>query len=329
LTAHVMKVYLRPLVELSCKAIEPSVRESSAEQVKSLCLLDENAALPMALPNVASFLKDSENDFYRLRGCQLLQAVFDVASMSICPYVRSLLPLAMSLMTDPVELCAKTAASIFSRLVQVAPLVRESSSLSLSRSETDKKADMVMDHLIHGKPLPQCDIHPTIASALKASGVTLRAYQLEGVSWLRFLQTMNLSGALCDSMGLGKTLQALVGVALSHLDDDAKDIPRSLVVCPSSVCGHWIQEIERFFPNKKIFRAIALTGPISQRVSLWKEHIRNCNIVVTSYSILRSDIDKLSEIQWRYCILDEGHLLKNPKTGKDLSGEKFILFCRS
>eukprot|EP00585_Thalassiosira_rotula_P006925 CAMPEP_0196148030 /NCGR_PEP_ID=MMETSP0910-20130528/26847_1 /TAXON_ID=49265 /ORGANISM="Thalassiosira rotula, Strain GSO102" /LENGTH=587 /DNA_ID=CAMNT_0041410623 /DNA_START=72 /DNA_END=1836 /DNA_ORIENTATION=- len=38
------------------------------------------------------------------------------------------------------------------------------------------------------------------------------------------------------------------------------------------------------------------------------------SIVVTSYSVLRSDINLLEDILWDWCILDEGHLLKNPKT---------------
>jgi hypothetical protein len=315
-TSLMIESILSSVVVLSIKSPESHVREYSSKCVKSICAVDESLALLKALPTVANFLKDSENDSYRVRGCQLLRSVLETASVSICPFVRSLLPLAMSLMTDPIELCAKTAATIFSLLVQLAPLVQESVSLSLVRSENDHKADLVMDHLIHGKALPPCDIHPTILGALKAGGVSLRGYQMEGVSWLRFLQTVGLNGALCDSMGLGKTLQALLGMAMSHLDANKKENPKSLVVCPSSVVGHWMREVERFFPGQEVFRAVALTGTSSQRKSLWDEGIGSCNLVVTSYSILRSDIGRLSKRPWQYCILDEGHLLKNPKTGE-------------
>ena len=34
----------------------------------------------------------------------------------------------------------------------------------------------------------------------------------------------------------------------------------------------------------------------------------------SSYSVLRSDITTLGQQPWKYCILDEGHLIKNPKT---------------
>jgi TATA-binding protein-associated factor len=76
-----------------------------------------------------------------------------------------------------------------------------------------------------------------------------------------------------------------------------------------------MREIERFFPGR-VFQALALSGTASQREALWNERLTSSNIVVTNYSVLRSDIDTLATKVWRYCILDEGHLLKNPKTGK-------------
>jgi hypothetical protein len=37
-------------------------------------------------------------------------------------------------------------------------------------------------------------------------------------------------------------------------------------------------------------------------------------VVITSYDVLRNDIDLLETISFNYCILDEGHIIKNPKT---------------
>eukprot|EP00957_Ditylum_brightwellii_P201174 15324393-Ditylum_brightwellii.AAC.1 len=71
-------------------------------------------------------------------------------------------------------------------------------------------SDKVIEHLIHGRPLPPCQIPAKIKNTLERSGVKLRAYQIEGVSWIRFLHSVNLNGALCDDMGLGKTLQSLI-----------------------------------------------------------------------------------------------------------------------
>jgi len=115
----------------------------------------------------------------------------------------------------------------------------------------------------------------------------------------------------------GKTLQALIGIAITHVDRDTctTDEPHSLVVCPSSVVGHWAAEIEKFFPGQSIFRSLSYIGTETERKALWKCAFTKCNIVVTSYSVLRSDADTLSKHMWRFVILDEGHLLKNPKTG--------------
>lgn len=103
-------------------------------------------------------------------------------------------------------------------------------------------------------------------------------------------------------------------VAISHISDSSENVslqtsnPRnnkkSLVICPSSVVGHWLNEIKRFFPSEKVLTPFDFTG--TARRGSWDEHIENCNIIVTSYSVLRSDIDLLDDMVWNYCILDEG-----------------------
>jgi SNF2 family DNA or RNA helicase len=124
-------------------------------------------------------------------------------------------------------------------------------------------------------------------------------------------------------MGTGKSVQALVAVALAHSDpsdSNRASKPRSLVVCPSTLVGHWTGEIEKYFPKLSIFRSLCLVGNRSEREALWNSKSDLVNIVITSYAVLRSDIDYLESDKWSYCILDEGHLLKNPKTGKQIGG---------
>lgn len=41
---------------------------------------------------------------------------------------------------------------------------------------------------------------------------------------------------------------------------------------------------------------------------------KNFNVVIMSYDIIRNDIDELEPLLWNYCILDEGHIIKNGKT---------------
>jgi TATA-binding protein-associated factor len=102
--------------------------------------------------------------------------------------------------------------------------------------------------------------------------------------------------------------------------DQSGDLRRSLVVCPSTVVGHWVGEIRRFFPRSQVLSPFDFTGPVKVRRQAWDKEGHKHNIVVTSYSVLRADVDLLEKTIWDYCVLDEGHLLKNPKTGKHLHG---------
>jgi hypothetical protein len=325
-TTHIISSFLDSLVLLACHEQFASLQKQASDIIEKICKVEASLTMRNALPTIIIFLRDRKNDGSRLRACCLLQSMTDAIGMEICSFVRALLPLSMSLMTDPMQECSKIATNLFASLVRVAPLVRKSISVIFPGVEENSHADSVLDHLIHGKPLPPCKMPVVLMETLKKAEVSLRPYQMEGISWLRFLQTVNLNGALCDSMGLGKTLQALIAVALSHCDAESETAksPISLVVCPSTVVGHWMREIERFFPGR-VFQALALSGKASQREALWNERLASSNIVVTNYSVLRSDIDTLATKVWRYCILDEGHLLKNPKTGTCVSLVRVIL----
>lgn len=122
---------------------------------------------------------------------------------------------------------------------------------------------------------------------------TLRDYQKEGFNWLSFLKETQIGGILADDMGLGKTLQALC--ILEH---------QSLVVAPTSVLHNWIAETNKFRPNLSICLYHG-TGRVLDT---------EANIILTSYAILRNDIKKLKEFQWRVVVLDEAQAIKNPKS---------------
>jgi TATA-binding protein-associated factor len=119
-------------------------------------------------------------------------------------------------------------------------------------------------------------------------------------------------------MGTGKSIQALVAVASAHSDLSGaccSSKPISLVVCPTTLVGHWAGEIEKCF-GEFLFTSLSLVGSRSERLTMFTTKKDHVNIVIASYAVLRSDIEYLEKQQWCYCILDEGHLLKNPKTGK-------------
>lgn len=140
---------------------------------------------------------------------------------------------------------------------------------------------------------------------------------------MAFLMKYQLHGILCDDMGLGKTLQSISIMASSHHNrrvqfaatKDASFAPYpSLVVCPPTLVGHWAFEISKFLPNKTL-ESIQFVGSPAERGGL-RDAVRqggDC-VVITSYDTLRNEIAFLGEFNWNYCVLDEGHVIKNGKS---------------
>lgn len=84
----------------------------------------------------------------------------------------------------------------------------------------------------------------------------------------------------------------------------------SLVVCPPTLTGHWAHEINTYAEK---LRAIVYTGAPATRASLFAK-IKKSDVVIMSYDIVRNDIERLAKVAWNYCILDEGHVIKNGKS---------------
>jgi len=140
---------------------------------------------------------------------------------------------------------------------------------------------------------------------LKGMASTLRAYQKIGVEWLLFLYENGLGGLLCDDMGMGKTheVMAFMVSLLEHKDE--KD--PYLVVCPTTVLSHWSQKISVHAPALKT--AVFHGGERDLEGAL-KDH----NILLTSYGILRNDIEELKRIPFSLAVFDEIQNIKNPQT---------------
>jgi TATA-binding protein-associated factor len=92
---------------------------------------------------------------------------------------------------------------------------------------------------------------------------------------------------------------------------DSAHLP-SLIVCPPTLCGHWYHEILKF---TDYLRPVQYTGSSQQRALLRsKISSPTTDVIIASYETIRADIDILSKVNWLYCVLDEGHIIKNPKT---------------
>ena len=136
----------------------------------------------------------------------------------------------------------------------------------------------------------------------------LRPYQVRGYSWLTFLRNWGLGACLADDMGLGKTIQA-IALLLHEREDDDNQIGPALVICPTSVVGNWKREIQRFAPELQV---MVHHGSDRARETEFVAAAREHDVVISTYGLVRRDVDDLTEVPWSDVILDEAQNIKNP-----------------
>jgi superfamily II DNA or RNA helicase len=137
----------------------------------------------------------------------------------------------------------------------------------------------------------------------------LRTYQKKGYDWLGFLQQNRLGGILADDMGLGKTLQTLT---LMQSEKESNINGPSLIVMPTSLVYNWMNEAGKFTTDLRI---LIHTGSGRTRdASTFAAY----DLILTTYGIVRQDLELLREFPFNYVILDESQMIKNPdsKTSK-------------
>ena len=140
-----------------------------------------------------------------------------------------------------------------------------------------------------------------IPKSIKAE---LRDYQENGYSWL--VQNINtgFGSILADDMGLGKTLQVLT--TIQHFKDEGLlEKEKVLVIAPTSLLTNWQQEIQKFAPD--------LTSKIyhGQGRRFTKKAY---DVYLTSYGVIRKDVDKFKKRKWFLTVIDEAQNIKNPET---------------
>lgn len=134
----------------------------------------------------------------------------------------------------------------------------------------------------------------------------LRHYQQEGYCWLSFLYENRFGACLADDMGLGKTLQTIMLMAgikegKVRLHGASQDSPH-LVVVPPSILFNWQSEIEKFCPDLKVcFYAGVERNP----------DFSGYDVVLTTYGLVRRDIEKLTDIRFNLIVFDEAQAVKN------------------
>ncbi len=144
----------------------------------------------------------------------------------------------------------------------------------------------------------------------------LRPYQQAGLNWLQFLRAHDLSGVLADDMGLGKTIQTLAHI-LCEKQAGRLQTP-ALVIAPVSLIGNWAREAQRFTPDLRV-HVFHGTDRHAQADSM-----KDCDVVLTSYSLLNREQTRWLDTHWHLVVLDEAQNIKNASSqaAKVVSGLK-------
>ncbi len=135
----------------------------------------------------------------------------------------------------------------------------------------------------------------------------LRDYQKDGVKWLYTICKCGFGGILADEMGLGKSLQTIL--FFSKLLEEDKE-SKFLIVCPTSLVYNWENEFNKFAPSLK-YQVFA--GNRNERRKSLEEF--KGSVYITSYGLLREDIEFYKEKTFEVFVIDEAQNIKNPKTG--------------
>ncbi|MGH4050035.1 MAG: SNF2 helicase associated domain-containing protein [Clostridium sp.] len=141
----------------------------------------------------------------------------------------------------------------------------------------------------------------------------LRKYQKIGYNWFKTLSYLGFGGILGDEMGLGKTLQAITFI-LSIKES------KTLIVAPTSLIYNWISEFEKFAPGLNV---AAVCGHKDSRDIIIK-NIENYDVIITTYNLVKRDLDCYTGLEFDYCIIDEAQNIKNPNSQNAISVKEIV-----
>lgn len=136
---------------------------------------------------------------------------------------------------------------------------------------------------------------------------TLREYQKQGVYWLERLKKNGFGGILADDMGLGKTLQVITFLLMEYQSGERGN---GLIITPASLVFNWKSEFNRFAPELPVK---IISGTAAERKQLL-EKLEGNEILVTSYDLLKRDMELYQGISFNYEIIDEAQYIKNHRT---------------
>ncbi|CAG5122457.1 unnamed protein product [Candidula unifasciata] len=294
-----------------------AVRHMIARVMAALSLRSTASLMHYVIEHVIPLLGATDDDNMREGATEAVANILESLGIEALPYIVLLVIPILGRMSDQIQSVRLMATHCFATLVRLMPLeagVPDPPSTETWLSERKGRERKFLEQLFDLSKVENYQITVPI-------NAELRKYQQDGVNWLGFLNKYKLHGILCDDMGLGKTLQSICVLATDHLEREAKykasqdadcqSLP-SIVICPPTLVGHWVYEVSKFVDTAYL-NPLMYVGPPAERVRIQKQ-VPKHNLIVASYDVVRNDIDFFSNIVWNYCILDEGHIIRNGKT---------------
>ncbi|MBN3290028.1 BTAF1 factor, partial [Polypterus senegalus] len=293
------------------------VRHMAARCVGILSKIATTETMNIFLEKILPWLGAINDNTKQEGAIEAMACVIEQLDVDIVPYIVLLVVPVLGRMSDQTDSVRFMATQCFATLIRLMPLeagIPDPPHMSEDLVRQKARERHFLEQLLDGRKLENYKIPVPIKAEL-------RKYQQDGVNWLSFLNKYKLHGILCDDMGLGKTLQSICILAGDHYlraqeyakskAADCSPLP-SLVVCPPTLTGHWVDEVGKFC-SREYLNPLHYTGPPTERARL-QHQVKKHNLVVASYDVVRNDIDFFSNIKFNYCILDEGHVIKNGKT---------------
>ena len=322
-TQSAFDAHLRPLLKKIFAAASSlkchSVKTTASNALAAMTTAHPDETLPEILALLAPALEGGDLEQHASPTARLgaafvaLSVTESVPDSVIAPYCVLLLVPLMSRMSDSNVEVRTAATKAFAALVPLLPLARGSvAPEKLSKEQKKRSLDdgAFLEALLDNTKIANFEL------PFKCK-YQLRPYQRDGVNWLAFLRRFKLHGALCDDMGLGKTLQSTCILASSTCERRAKGLPTMphLIICPPTLVGHWAHEISMYTEDPNLLSVCEYQGSPQEREKLQNDARTKFDVVVASYDSVRADAEKFFHVvDWCYCVLDEGHAIRNPKS---------------
>lgn len=311
--------------KLSKKQHFESILCGTFEALHSQMLVGRNKQMDDFLKWILVELKQKNSVIF-----SALKTLLDLSKKNFLPYAKIFLKEVIVSVNDSTIQDKSAVFEVFSMMLTLSHIDVESSIAGLLSPQLAKMHVEGKNFLFEFKNPSNfaVDIVPILDSKLKS--VTLREYQVEGIKWIYFLFKYGLSCILCDDMGLGKTIQSLCSIALIHkqilneLDSEPinridsqgtkNSRPISLIICPNSLITHWRNECVNYIDNRVLNPVYLLGNSLSEEYPLSKfaQDRPEASLFITSYNILNK-IREFFDIRFKIAVIDEAHLIKNPK----------------